>query len=278
MSRIAWACTLGAIVLWALFATLVRHVGDAPPLFLTGVALCCGSLASVHRWRAWRVPVATFAFGVASLFVYHVCLVAAFRYAPIAEANLVNYLWPMLIVLLAAHRTVGGLRPRQLCGCALAFAGCALAIAPGAATFMPAHLAGYALAAVAALSWAVYSVGPRNMAPYSSWATGGFCLGAGVLALLAHWLFEAPYAPSGTAFAWMALIGIGPLGLAFVLWDRAMRHGDAATIGSLSYLTPILSTLALGLAGAIAGGAWLRMAPALILVMAGVRLTRPAPR
>ena len=274
MSRVAWACTLGAILLWAAFATLVRHVGDTPPLLLTGIALCCGSLASIHQWRQWRVPAATFAFGTASLFIYHVCLVAAFRYAPIAQANLVNYLWPMLIVLLAARRTAGGLRPLQLVGCAIAFGGCALAIAPASTSFIPAHLAGYAMAAVAALAWAMYSVGPRSMAPYSSWATGGFCLGAGVLALLAHWLFEAPYTPSVPALAWMAAIGIGPLGLSFVLWDRAMRHGNASTIGSLGYLTPILSTLALALAGAIPGAAWVRLAPALLLVIAGVRLTR----
>lgn len=274
MNKTAWACTLGAIVLWALFATLVRHVGNAPPLYLTGVALCCGSLASVHQWRQWRVPAATWAFGTSCLFIYHVCLVAAFRYAPIAEANLVNYLWPMLIVLLAARRSPVGLRPRQLLGCGVAFAGCALAIAPSAAAYAPFHLAGYALAALAALAWAVYSVGPRSMGHYSSWATGGFCLGAGVLALLAHGMFEAPYSPSMSELGWIAAIGIGPLGLSFVLWDRAMRHGSASTIGSLSYLTPVLSTLALALAGAIAPGAWLRLGPALLLVISGVRLTR----
>lgn len=274
MSKTAWACTLGAIVLWALFATLVRHVGSAPPLYLTGVALCCGSLASVHRWREWRVPAPAFAFGSGCLLIYHVCLVAAFRYAPIAEANLINYLWPMLIVLVAAQRGAGGLRPLQLAGCMLAFAGCALAIAPSAWSFAPLHLAGYALAAVAALAWALYSVGPRGMPAYSSWATGGFCLAAGLAALLAHVLFEAPYTPTSAEFGWIAAIGIGPLGLSFVLWDRAMRLGSASTIGSLSYLTPILSTLALALAGAIADSAWLRMAPALLLVLAGVRLTR----
>jgi drug/metabolite transporter (DMT)-like permease len=228
----------------------------------------------VHKWRQWRVPASTFAFGTGCLFIYHVCLVAAFRYAPIAEANLVNYLWPMLIVLLAARRTEAGLRPRQLLGCGIAFAGCALAIAPSASSYAPLHLAGYALAALAALSWAVYSVGPRSMGTYSSWATGGFCLGAGLLALLAHTMFEAPYTPSIAELSWIAAIGIGPLGLSFVLWDRAMRHGNASTIGSLSYLTPILSTLALALAGAIAGDAWLRLGPALLLVIAGVRLTR----
>jgi drug/metabolite transporter (DMT)-like permease len=275
VSRTAWICALGAILLWALFATLVRYAGNAPPLLLTGVALCCGSAASAHKWREWRVAAPVFGFGVASLFLYHACLVAALRLAPIAEANLLNYLWPLLIVVMAAYGPAGtGLRRRQAAGCAIAFAGCAIVIAPSSSGLSTAHLGGYALALLAALCWAVYSVAPAYMASYSSWATGGFCLGAGVLALGAHAVFEAPYRPSAVELAGMAAIGIGPLGLSFVLWDRAMRAGSASTIGSLSYLTPVLSTLALAVTGAIAGGAWWRLLPALLLVMAGVRLTR----
>jgi drug/metabolite transporter (DMT)-like permease len=275
MSKTAWTCALGAILLWALFATLVRFAGDAPPLLLTGIALCCGSLASMHRWREWQVPASTFAFGVASLFLYHVCLVAAFRLAPIAEANLLNYLWPLLIVVLAGWGPEGtGLRAGQIAGCAIAFIGCAIVIAPSNASLSSSHLAGYALAILAALGWAVYSVAPRSMAAYSSWATGGFCLGAGLLALVGHACFEAPYAPSGAELAGMAAIGIGPLGLSFVLWDRAMRVGRASTIGSLCYLTPVLSTLGLAVTGAVADSAWARLAPALLLVLTGVRLTR----
>jgi drug/metabolite transporter (DMT)-like permease len=274
MSKSAWACALGAILVWALFATLVRYAGGAPPLLLTGVALCCGSVASAYRWREWRVPAPVFGFGVASLFLYHACLVAAFHIAPIAQANLLNYLWPLLIVVLAAYGPAGkGLLPRQLAGCAIAFAGCIVAIAPSSG-LSSVHLGGYALALVAALCWAVYSVAPAYMADYSSWATGGFCLGAGLLALLAHSLFEAPYRPSAGEWAGMATIGIGPLGLSFVLWDRAMRTGRASTIGSMSYLTPVLSTLALAVTGAVEGSAWWRLVPALLLVMGGVRLTR----
>jgi drug/metabolite transporter (DMT)-like permease len=270
VSRTAWACALGAIVLWALFATLVRLAGDAPPLLLTGVALCCGGLASAHRWREWRVPAAILGFGIASLFLYHASLVAAFRLAPIAEANLLNYLWPLLIVVLAPRSA--GLGARQVTGCVIAFGGGALVIAPSA--LAATHLAGYALAVLAAFTWAVYSLLPARLPPYSSWATGGFCLGAGLLALAAHALLETPYRPSGTELAGMAAIGVGPLGLSFVLWDRAMRTGRAATIGSLSYLTPVLSTLALAVTGAVAAGSWWRLGPALLLVVAGVRLSR----
>jgi drug/metabolite transporter (DMT)-like permease len=37
-------------------------------------------------------------------------------------------------------------------------------------------------------------------------------------------------------------MGLGPLGGAFFLWDKALKTGDARHIGILSYLTPLLST------------------------------------
>ena len=40
-------------------------------------------------------------------------------------------------------------------------------------------------------------------------------------------------------------MGLGPMGLAFQLWDRAMKGGDPRVIGNLAYLTPLLSTLML---------------------------------
>jgi drug/metabolite transporter (DMT)-like permease len=43
----------------------------------------------------------------------------------------------------------------------------------------------------------------------------------------------------------MALLGLGPLGGAFFLWDAALKRGDAQQIGVLSFLTPLLSTLVL---------------------------------
>jgi drug/metabolite transporter (DMT)-like permease len=46
---------------------------------------------------------------------------------------------------------------------------------------------------------------------------------------------------------WLLLIfmGLGPLGAAFFLWDRALKLGDVRHIGILSYLTPLISTVLL---------------------------------
>jgi drug/metabolite transporter (DMT)-like permease len=75
---------------------------------------------------------------------------------------------------------------------------------------------------------------------------------------------------SGQDWALIGLMGLGPMGAAFFLWDKALKTGDARQIGILSYLTPLLSTSALlwvtgraltwpvGLAALlIVGAAWL---------------------
>ena len=99
---------LGAIALWSTLATLGLALAHVPPFLLTGLSLLIGSLIALplSRFdvRQWRVPVGTLALGVYGLFGFHFLLFMALRYAPPVEANLVNYLWPLLMVVLApAH-------------------------------------------------------------------------------------------------------------------------------------------------------------------------------
>ena len=47
----------------------------------------------------------------------------------------------------------------------------------------------------------------------------------------------------------LLLLGAGPLGAAFFAWDAALKRGDPRVIGSLTYLTPLLSTLNLVILG-----------------------------
>ena len=62
------------------------------------------SIGSVPAWplvRQWRVVPSTLALGVYGLFGFHFLLFIALRNAPPIEANLVNYLWPLFMVVLA---------------------------------------------------------------------------------------------------------------------------------------------------------------------------------
>ena len=267
--RHANLCALGAIALWSMLAVLGVKLAHVPPFLLTGLALLVGSTLAwpfvAMRPALWKVPIEAVALGVYGLFGFHLLLFIALRQAPPVQANLLNYLWPLLMVVLAPLLlpTVR-LRPAHVVAALAGFAGAALAIAgggPAGATAAGAASAvpdvggvfwGYMAALGSALIWATYSLGTRRLAdeglqvPTS--AIGLFGAVSGLLALACHARFE-PAVTLGVRDGLLIVVtGFGPLGVAFYLWDRALKLGDPRTIGVLSYLTPLASTLLLVLA------------------------------
>ncbi|MCP5282094.1 MAG: DMT family transporter [Rhodoferax sp.] len=254
-SRAATLYALGAIASWALLAALGVALRNVPPFLLTGIALVVGSIPTwplVARHPAlWRIPLPTLALGVAGLFGFHFLLFLALRTAPPVQANLVNYLWPLFIVVLAPVLLPGmGLRPIHVFAAMLGFAGAAVAILGRSTQLDGAWSWGYLLALGSALIWACYSLLTRRVPPFPTVAVGLFGLVSGILSLLCHAVLE-PVTALGTR-DWILLIlaGLGPLGMAFLLWDKALKLGDPRQIGILSYLTPLSSTAVLMLTGA----------------------------
>ncbi len=253
MKSIAFLLAGGAILLWSSLALLSSRVGHLPAILTTGIALSIGGLLGIARAKEWRVPVRTLLVGIGGIFGYHVMLFTAFRMAPIVEANLINYLWPLLIVLLTPVILPGfGLRAHHLVGALMGLTGAALIVTGGSIDPDLSALPGYLLAAAAALTWALYSLLTVRLPTFGSGAVGAFCLTAGMLSLGAY------LARAGTGgfaairagdWPFLLLLGVGPMGAAFFLWDAALKRGDPRVIGSLSYLTPLLSTLALTLVG-----------------------------
>ncbi|MFN4119913.1 DMT family transporter [Acidovorax sp.] len=237
---------LGAIALWASLASLGVSLTHVPPFLLTGIALVIGS---VPAWplvardpTQWRVPLGTLALGVYGLFAYHFLLFIALRHAPAVEANLVNYLWPLLIVVLAPVLLPGvRLRAAHVLAALLGFGGAAIAIVGGRE--LSGELAwGYLPALAAAFIWASYSLLTKRVAAFPTTAIGLFGLVSGVLALLCHWALEPTATLQWRDWGLLALLGLGPLGASFFMWDRALKLGDARQIGILSYITPLAST------------------------------------
>jgi drug/metabolite transporter (DMT)-like permease len=185
---------------------------------------------------------------VAGLFGFHALYFAALASAPAAEANLINYMWPLLIVLFSAFLPGMRLRARHLGGAVLGAAGCALLLG-GNAGLSWAYLPGYAAAAGSAVVWAAYSVLARRLAAVPTGAVAGFCAATAVLAALAHLATEATVVPDGDGLLAALAMGVGPVGAAFFLWDVGMKRGDPRLLGTLAYVTPVASTLLLCAAG-----------------------------
>ena len=241
----ATVLALGAIALWATLASLGVALGHVPPFLLTGLALLVGSVPAWPLARQWRAPPSTLLLGIYGLFGFHFLLFVALQHAPPVEANLVNYLWPLFIVVLAPLFLPNlALRPVHV-GAALAgFIGAAMAIVGGRG-LTGGFAWGYVAALGSAFIWASYSLLTRRVPHFPTAVVGLFALVSGALALLCHAAFE-PSVDLSARDAWLIVAtGLGPLGAAFYLWDAALKRGDPRRIGILAYLTPLASTLLL---------------------------------
>ena len=267
LSRRSTVLGLGAVMLWAVLAAFTVLAGKIPPFQLVAMTFAVGTLVGSVYTRATGqslaglrdVPLGAHALGIYGLLGFHTCYFFALQNAPALEVSLIVYLWPLLIVLftgLLSNATGGGLRWWHVAGAALGFAGVPLILLgePGTGFRtgsghgpIAAHAGfGFVMAFVAAFIWSSYSVGSRLFAAVPSSAVIVSCAATTVGAALLHLALETTVWPSGVG-AWLAVLalGLGPVGIAFYIWDEAMKHGDIRLLGVASYATPLLSTIIL---------------------------------
>jgi drug/metabolite transporter (DMT)-like permease len=268
--RTATLIGLAAILMWSLLSVMTVATGLIPPFQLMAMTFAIGAVASFavrpQARHALKQPWRAALVGIGGLFGYHALYFVALRLAPPAEAGLLNYLWPLLIVLMSSLLPGERLRVHHVFGALLGLAGTIVLlwgnidlVATGA------QLAGYAAALAAAFVWAGYSVLSRRFKAVPTDAVAGYCAITAILAGLVHGVSETTAWPASPV-SWIAIaaLGVGPVGAAFFAWDIGMKRGDIRVLGAASYATPLLSTGFLILAGYAQPSANLALAAALI--------------
>ncbi len=271
-----------AVLLWGVLALLTVGSAPTPPFLLNAICFAiAGSVGLIwvaatgglHQLRT--VPLHVYTFGSLGLFGYHALYFSALRLAPAAEASLIAYLWPLLIVIFSGLLPGERLRGGHVMGAAIGFMGAALIVTNGSNGFQSDALAGYALATACALTWSSYSVMSRGFGVVPTASVAVFCLVSACLSLPFHLAFETTVWPRGTT-GWISatLLGLGPVGLAFFVWDIGVKRGDIQILGTAAYAAPLLSTLVLIVAG-VATPSW-SLVVAAVLVTAGAVLAARA--
>ncbi|WP_299662860.1 EamA family transporter [uncultured Ruegeria sp.] len=272
-----------AVLLWSLLALFTVGSSPTPPLLLNAICFTIGGILGLIwtaangglgqlRHIAWT----TYLFGTIGLFGYHALYFSALRMAPAAEAGLIAYLWPLLIVLLSGLLPGEHLKPGHLIGACLGFAGAAVIITGGgSAGFQAQHLPGYGLALLCALTWSSYSVLSRRLGDVPTSSVAVFCILTAIASWILHFAVEETVWPQSVlSWASTVALGLGPVGLAFYVWDIGVKRGDIQILGTASYAAPLLSTLVLVLAG-IAAPSW-GLAIAALFVTGGAAIAARA--
>ena len=281
-SRVATAVGSSAILMWATLAPLTTITLGIPPIELValtfGIAFLLGLAwllltGGARRLRVLRQPVRYWLLAVGALYGYHALYFLALASAPPAQASLIAYLWPLLIVVLSALTAGQSLRMTHIVGAIFGLAGTAVLILakPHGTENAPHQALGLFAAFGCALIWSSYSVANRRFSAIPSDVMVGVCGVVALLGILTHVTVERGTVWP-TAHQWPAVLGLGlgPVGLAFMTWDYGTKHGNVSLLGTLSYAAPVLSTVLLVVLGRapatlallfacvlVVGGAWI---------------------
>ena len=221
------AGTLGAVSLAAR-----RQLGDTLRALTPAYVLRCGSLFVLYE-----------------LLLYLALGLSANR-SQVLEVALVHYLWPMLTLFFSALSLHSRPHPTFYAGGILAMVGVVLAMTQDSAVTwqsfqsnLSGNAAPYVIALAAAFAWSLYSVSSRRWSSESqSSAVVLWMLLTGIALGLARLAFpetSQPDARIGWELGFMAISS----NIAYGFWERALRKGNVILVVSLSYLTPLFSTL-----------------------------------
>lgn len=244
---------LSAVLMWATLGLFGAGSGAVPPLLLNAICFgISGSLALVWllvtgKLSLLRQPLKVWAFGTIGLFGFHFFYFTAIRNAPPVEANLINYTWPLLIVVFSAFLPGEHLRLHHVIGTVLGLAGAVLLITGGEGiSFSGGSALGYGAAVASSLFWSSYSVLSRRLGAVPTEAVAGFCLMTALLSAICHVFMEETVWPvAATEWASVLALALFPIGLAFFTWDIGVKRGDIQVLGAAAYSAPLLSTLLL---------------------------------
>lgn len=269
-----------AILMWSIMATLTAFSGEVPSLLLTAMTFFIGALPGVYLWiknpetlKDLKQPIAVWCVGIFGLFGYHFLYFTAMRNAPPVEAALINYLWPLFIVLGSALMPNEKLRWFHVAGALLGFFGMVLVVSGNNGLSLDAKNSfGYITALCGAFAWATYSLLSRRLAKVPTSVVAAFCLITSLLALITHFIVHEPSILPTNIGQWIAvgLLGLMPVGLAFYCWDYGVKRGNIQLLGVASYSAPLLSTLLMVVTG-LAEPTW-RLLIACIFITGGAIL------
>jgi drug/metabolite transporter (DMT)-like permease len=183
--------------------------------------------------------------GFLNPFLYYMVLLEAYNRLPAQEAQVLNYIWAVMLSLLAIPILKQIPRLRDICGVLISFCGAVMIALRG--EFRQLHFAeplGVGLALFSTLIWALfwlYNVKDKRDEVVKLFWIFVF----GLMFILIFTIVTKQFSlPNKWALAGAVYVGIFEMGITFIVWLMALqRAASTARVTNLIFLTPFISLL-----------------------------------
>jgi drug/metabolite transporter (DMT)-like permease len=252
---------VAAVLLWSTVATAFKialcHAALMPLLFcasaVSAVVLFSFLLSSKKLYLLKNLTKTDYMHsilsGLLNPFLYYLALFKAYSILPAQEALTLNFLWPIMLVLLSIPLLRQKIRPRDIAAIIISFAGVFVIATRGRVLeFEFTNITGVTLAAGSSVIWALFWI--HNLRDkrdelvklFLSFAFGSCFI------LITMILFADIRMLSAKALAGGIYIGLFEMGITFFLWNRALVLAKTtAHVANLIYLVPFLSIVVIAL-------------------------------
>lgn len=185
-----------------------------------------------------------FAFmGFIGVFLYRFFLQAAYLKMPAQEAFIINYTWPIMVVLFSVLLLKEKLTFVKILALLVSFLGVIIVVTKGDFSVVHFSPAGTILALAAAMASGLYSTLGKKQIYEKFTSMTFFYLFSFVFSAISLLSFSFLPSLSLAQLGGLLWLGIFPSGLGFVFWLLALKYGDTAKVSNFIFITPCLALI-----------------------------------
>jgi len=219
------------------FNNLFALIGLAVVTFIQGkLTLIRGYSRNDYVVFAWM--------GFLGVFLYTLFLSGAISLLRAQEAYIINYLWPVMILIFASVILKEKITKRKIVSIICSFVGVSIVITGGDLLNLKfGNFYGILLAVFGAVTYGLFSVTGKKQDYEKYTSMTIYYIFGFVYAVVSVLFFSEIPKISIYQLAGLFWLGFFTSGLAFVFWFLALKHGDTAKMSSMIFLTPFLSLI-----------------------------------
>ncbi|MFA5930021.1 MAG: DMT family transporter [Candidatus Micrarchaeia archaeon] len=183
--------------------------------------------------------------GFLGLYLYYIFLYGSFSIAPAGQANMINYLWPVFVVLFSILILKEKFTWKTFLAIFLGFLGAILVVTRGnLSNLQNEYTFGYFLAFCAAACYGLFSVLGKKL-NYDKFTSMLVFYVASLLLITPTMLVFSKFIIPQSPTTWLVILFLGGLSnsLGFVFWFKALEKGKTHRMANLIYITPFVSLI-----------------------------------